>query len=206
MPTPRLNVNVSYAEPVNRPGDEPVLTFDDVWQGIVDGAHNPPSMASYVASCEILSESEDKLKFRRKLILANGAVHTGAGEAIIQDVIVRPRMNVSTTRMPTSTRTCIGPCFKPNRDFTAQVEAKTVDTGAATTFGVTLGTGEPQDSERPDIYLVTAYELWMDGVEEGTKEAEDVRVNYQALARGATIDGVKTFRRWKVEGKIGNKP
>ncbi|GAB1317433.1 hypothetical protein MFIFM68171_07643 [Madurella fahalii] len=174
---PRLNVNVSYAEPVNRPGDEPVLTFDDVWQGIVDGAHNPPSMASYVASCEILSESEDKLKFRRKLILANGAVHTGAGEAIIQDVIVRPKMNV---------------------------EAKTVDTGAATTFGVTLGTGE-QDPERPDIYLVTAYELWMDGVEEGSKEAEDVRVNYRALARNATIDGVKTFRRWKVEGKIGNK-
>jgi hypothetical protein len=44
------------------------------------------------------------------------------------------------------------------------------------------------------------YELWVDGVEEGSKEAEEFRTKYGALARGATQDGVKTFRQWKKEG------
>ncbi|MBV5323233.1 DUF1857 family protein, partial [bacterium] len=73
---------------------EPVLTMDDVWQGIAHGARYPQDMAEYVANCEILSG--DKVKFRRRLTIGGGgAVHTGAGEAIDQDVILRPMLNVS---------------------------------------------------------------------------------------------------------------
>jgi len=64
------------------------------------------------------------------------------------------------------------------------------------------GTQDPPNAGRPDIYFTGAYELWIDGIEEGSKEAEEVRAKYGALARGATQDGVKTFRRWVVEGKI----
>jgi len=102
MATPRFNFNVSYSEPVNRPGDEPVLSMDDVWRGIVRGARRPQDMAEYVANCEILSG--DELKFRRRLTIGGGgAVHTGAGEAIDQDVILRPMLNVS-TRHPGSSK------------------------------------------------------------------------------------------------------
>lgn len=94
MASERFNFNVSFSEPVNRPGDEPVLTGEDVWQGIAHGARHPDDMAEYVASCEILSG--DKTRFRRKLIIGGGgAVHTGAGQAIEQDVILRHMLNVS---------------------------------------------------------------------------------------------------------------
>jgi hypothetical protein len=97
MTTPRFNFNVSYSEPVNRPGDSPVLTMDDMWRGIAHGARHPDDMAEYVASCDVLpgTESGDKLKFRRRLVIGGGgAVHTGAGEAIEQDVVLRPMLNV----------------------------------------------------------------------------------------------------------------
>jgi hypothetical protein len=64
------------------------------------------------------------------------------------------------------------------------------------------GTSDPPNPKRPEIFLTGAYELWMDGVEKGSKEAEEIKVKYAALAKGATQDGVKTFRRWKVEGKL----
>jgi hypothetical protein len=80
------------------------------------------------------------------------------------------------------------------------VEATSTDSGATTIFGVSQGTQEPVDAERPDLYFTGVYELWVDGVEEGSKEAAEFRTKYGALARGATQDGVKTFRRWKKEG------
>jgi hypothetical protein len=64
------------------------------------------------------------------------------------------------------------------------------------------GTSEPPNPERPEIFLTGAYELWMNDVEEGSVKANEVKVKYAALAKGATQDGVKTFRRWKVEGKL----
>ncbi|PSK42019.1 hypothetical protein B9Z65_3933 [Elsinoe australis] len=180
MASERFNFNVSFSEPVNRPGDEPVLTGEDVWQGIAHGARHPDDMAEYVASCEILSG--DKTRFRRKLIIGGGgAVHTGAGQAIEQDVILRHMLHGVDT---------------------IKVEAVTIDSGATTIFGMSQGTQELPNPDRPDLYFTGVYELWIDGVKEGTPEAEEVRIKYGNLARGATQDGVKTFRKWKVEGKL----
>jgi hypothetical protein len=95
MSAPRFNFNVAYSEPVNKPGDEPVLSMEDVWHGLAFGCRRPEEMAEYVSSCEI---TDDKgVKFHRRLILGGGAVHTAAGEAIEQDVILRPMLNVSQT-------------------------------------------------------------------------------------------------------------
>ncbi|KAF2128302.1 hypothetical protein P153DRAFT_397389 [Dothidotthia symphoricarpi CBS 119687] len=173
MPAIRFNFNVAYSEPVNRLGDEPVLSMEDVWHALAYGCRRPEDMAEYVASSEITED--DGLRFHRRLILGGGAVHTAAGETIEQDVILRPMLNV---------------------------EATTTASGATTIFAISQGTSDPPNPERPEIFLTGAYELWMDGVEEGSKEATDVRVKYGALAKGATQDGVKTFRRWKVEGKL----
>ncbi len=53
-----------------------------------------------------------------------------------------------------------------------------------------------------DLYLSGLYELKVDNVAPGSKEAEEMRENYTQLARKASQDAVKTFRRWKVEGRI----
>lgn len=92
------------------------------------------------------------------------------------------------------------------RELTSQeqVEATTTSSGATTIFGMSQGTEDrgPDGGEPPSIYFTGVYELWIDGVQDGTKEADEVRAKYGALARGATQDGVKTFRRWKEEGKL----
>jgi hypothetical protein len=93
MSAQRFNFNVAYSEPVNRPGDEPILIMEDVWHGLAYGCRRPEEMAEYVSSCEITDDNG--VKFHRRLILGGGAVHTAAGEAIEQDVILRPMLNVS---------------------------------------------------------------------------------------------------------------
>ena len=68
---------------------------------------------------------------------------------------------------------------------------------------MSLGTGEETSGgSGPDLYLTGLYELYVDGVEPGSAAAEEVRVKYTQLARGACKDAVNTFRRWKVEGKV----
>ena len=94
MSPPRFNFNVSFSEPVNRPGDEPALTLDDVWRGLDYGGRHPHEMAEYVAACEVYDESADGRFFRRRLTLGGGAVHTGEGEKMEQEVILRPLLNV----------------------------------------------------------------------------------------------------------------
>ena len=46
------------------------------------------------------------------------------------------------------------------------------------------------------------YELKLDNVQPGTKEAKDIEANYSALARGACRSAVEKIRSWKVEGKL----
>jgi hypothetical protein len=50
--------------------------------------------------------------------------------------------------------------------------------------------------------LTGLYELKVDNVEPGSEAAEEMRDKYTQLARGASSDAVKTFRRWKTEGKL----
>lgn len=46
------------------------------------------------------------------------------------------------------------------------------------------------------------YELKLDNVEPGSKAAQDIEVNYTALARGACESAVRDIRKWKAEGKL----
>lgn len=46
------------------------------------------------------------------------------------------------------------------------------------------------------------YELPITDVDPKSEKAEEMRREYTELARKATQDAVKTFRRWKQEGSI----
>lgn len=82
--SPSFSYNVAFTVPVNSDeGTEP-LTHAELWQGIKRGGRHPHDFAPYVADCEVLSGGLER--FRRRLTLAEGAVHTAAGETMDQDV------------------------------------------------------------------------------------------------------------------------
>ncbi|KAF5963729.1 hypothetical protein FCOIX_13731 [Fusarium coicis] len=168
-----FSFNIAFTQSVNPPDQTVVLSATELWYGIRRGGRNPHDFAPYVASCEVLSGTHNE--FCRKLTLADGAVHTAAGEDLIQDVIIAPPLHV---------------------------QAKTVTTGATSTFLLSHGTAEKEDNERPELFLTAMYELKLDNVKPGTQAAKDIEVNYTALARGACENAVRDIRKWKTEGKL----
>lgn len=92
--------NVAFTLPVNNKPDSLVLTLSELWQGIKRGGRNPHDFADYVASCEVISGN--RRTFRRRLTLADGAVHTAKGVNLDQDVIIADGLHVS--RMPIISR------------------------------------------------------------------------------------------------------
>lgn len=85
--------NIAFTQAVNPPDETVILTSNEFWYGIRRGGRNPHDFAEYVASCEVVTGG--KTEFRRKLTLANGAVHTAAGEELIQDVVIAENLHVS---------------------------------------------------------------------------------------------------------------
>jgi hypothetical protein len=86
--------NIAYTMAVNsgKEGEIP-LTPAELWQGIKRGGRYPHDFAEYVSACEVLSGSGEE--FRRRLTLAEGAVHTAAGETLDQDVWISDGLSVS---------------------------------------------------------------------------------------------------------------
>ncbi|MCJ1464630.1 hypothetical protein MMC07_003243 [Pseudocyphellaria aurata] len=85
-----------------------------------------------------------------------------------------------------------------------QVEGRTIDTGAKSTFICSCGAGEgDEDEERPKVYLTAAYELKLSNVQGNTKAARDIEVDYTALARGACRSAVKKIKRLEHGRKAG---
>lgn len=85
-----------------------------------------------------------------------------------------------------------------------QVEARTVDTGAKSTFFCScgVGDGEGKGADGPDVYLTAAYELKLSNVQANTQAARDIEVDYTALARGACRSAVEKIKGWKTQGKL----
>ncbi|KAI1105357.1 hypothetical protein F4804DRAFT_304631 [Jackrogersella minutella] len=163
--------NVAFSLPVNADASLPPLTPAELWQGIKRGGRNPNDFASYVSKCEVLSGG--RKRFRRRLTLANGAVHTAAGETLDQDVWIADMLHV---------------------------EAATVGTGAKSTFLLSWG-AEDGDNDK-DLYLTAMYELKLDNVVEGTEAAKDIETNYRNLARGACKSAAVSIRAWKEQGLL----
>ena len=86
--------NIAFTLAVNtRKEGEIALTPAELWQGIKRGGRHPNDFAEYVSACEVLSGG--RKEFRRRLTLAEGAVHTAAGEKLDQDVWISDGLSVS---------------------------------------------------------------------------------------------------------------
>ena len=90
--------NVAFTSEVNKPGTTHPLSPADLWQGIKRGGRNPNDFADYVAACEVLSGGQKE--FRRRLTIADGAVHTAKGKHLDQDVLIADDLHVSRKQEP----------------------------------------------------------------------------------------------------------
>ncbi|KAL2842712.1 hypothetical protein BJY01DRAFT_235921 [Aspergillus pseudoustus] len=78
--------NVAFTVPVNDQPDGPVITLEEFWRGLERGGERPHLFAEYVADTEILPNRKSKNEFQRRLLMADGAVHTAKNVELIQDV------------------------------------------------------------------------------------------------------------------------
>jgi hypothetical protein len=86
--------NIAFTLAVNTGKEgEVALTPAELWQGIKRGGRHPHDFAEYVSACEVLSGG--RKEFRLRLTLAEGAVHTAAGETLDQDVWISDGLSVS---------------------------------------------------------------------------------------------------------------
>ncbi|KAL4783352.1 hypothetical protein BJX76DRAFT_358095 [Aspergillus varians] len=173
MPEPtQFTFNVAFTIPINPPS-QPTLTFDEFWRGLRRGGDSPHLFAPYVEATEILPGAKSKNEFQRRLILADGAVHTAKGEELVQNV--------------------------RNADGLL-TEATTITTGARTTMVMARGGSE---GDGPDsLYLTAIYELHVPDVVPGSDRAKEIERDYAQLAKGAAHTVVDTVRRWKLEGAL----
>ena len=90
-----FQLNIAFTLPVNQGDNKVPISAQELWQGIKRGGRNPNDFADYVAACEVLSGG--RKDFRRRLTLADGAVHTAKGAHLDQDVLIVDKLHVRMT-------------------------------------------------------------------------------------------------------------
>lgn len=87
-----MAVNVAFTSPVNRPG-EPILTAEDVWNGVVATVRQPEDFVDYISKTEI---SEDTgLTMRRVLHFVENGSHNAPGGKLEQTIAIIPGLKAS---------------------------------------------------------------------------------------------------------------
>ncbi|KAF4212006.1 hypothetical protein CNMCM8980_010024 [Aspergillus fumigatiaffinis] len=168
-----LVFNVAFTVPINDDPAGPILTLEEFWRGLRRGGEKPHLFAEYVADTEVLPGRKSENEFTRRLIMADGAVHTAKGVALEQNV--RNADNLLT-------------------------EAITIDSGARSTMLISRG---GRESDKPtDLFLTAAYELHVPGVVSGSDRAKEIQEEYSLLARGAARTVVAKIREWKSSGTL----
>ncbi|POS69116.1 hypothetical protein DHEL01_v212489 [Diaporthe helianthi] len=63
-------INFTFTSPVNRPGQQPILSQDDVWKGIEHITRRPQDVVDYVSRCEVFADTG--LSLKRRLVFKEG--------------------------------------------------------------------------------------------------------------------------------------
>lgn len=88
-----MAVNVAFTSPVNKPGQEPYLSAEDVWSGILDSVRRPAEFVDYIAETEILEDTG--LALKRILHFVPGGSHGAPGGRLEQDITIVPEFKVN---------------------------------------------------------------------------------------------------------------
>lgn len=87
-----MAVNVAFTSPVNKPGQEPVLSANDVWKGIVETVRRPQDFVDYISHLDILDDTG--LTLRRILYFVPNGSHGAPGGKLDQSVTIFPDFKV----------------------------------------------------------------------------------------------------------------
>ena len=87
-----MAVNVAFTSPVNKPGQEPVLSANDVWKGIVETVRRPQDFVDYVSHLDIYDDTG--LTLRRTLYFVPSGSHGVPGGKLDQSVKIFPEFKV----------------------------------------------------------------------------------------------------------------
>ncbi|KAK4113158.1 DUF1857-domain-containing protein [Canariomyces notabilis] len=159
-------INLGYTAPINRPGESPVLTIDQVWAGLQRKVRYAQEFVPLIVGCEVLSEEKDP-----------------AAEEV--DVITR-RVTFAEKAGPMSGRIVTEVCklYAPCRvDFVQE-------DGSKITNCVTRGeSGEPGD-----LYLTYIFEWRHPNVAEGSEEAQWLEGEHRKTAGTAVEGSIATIR------------
>jgi hypothetical protein len=151
-------INLGYTAPINREGESPVLTIDQVWSGLQRKVRYAQEFVPLIVGCEVLSEEKEQ---------------AGAAEDGI-DVITR-RVTFAEKAGPMSGRIVTEVCklYAPCRvDFVQE-------DGSKITNCVTRG----QSGEPGDLYLTYIFEWRHPNVAEGSGEARWLEGEHRKVSR-----------------------
>lgn len=87
--------NIAFTMRVNPPSTTPALSASEFWTGLRRGATSAQDFAEYIQDCIQLPGGKSATEFRRRLILAGGAVHSPAGVELEQDIRISEDLLVS---------------------------------------------------------------------------------------------------------------
>ncbi|KAK0668379.1 hypothetical protein QBC41DRAFT_303455 [Cercophora samala] len=166
-------INIAYTTPINRPGQQPVLTTPQVWAGLVRKVRHAQEFVPVIESCTVASEETN-----------------AAGQ-----LVVTRRVNFGQAApVPASQGEVEEVCtlFPPRRVDFVQHD------GTRVWNHVSQGPGK--DGE--DLYLTYVFEARDDAIEESSPEAAALEERFKTTAKRAVESSIETIRRLVVDGKL----
>ncbi|KAK4150459.1 hypothetical protein C8A00DRAFT_18026 [Chaetomidium leptoderma] len=157
-------LNLGYTAPINRPGDEPVLTRAQVWAGLEHKVRRAEKFVSAITACEVLSEDK-----------SGGEEHV-----ITRRATFKPGVNPAGRDVVTEVCHLHAPC---RVDFVQE---------DGTTIGnyVTQGpTGQPED-----LHMTYVFQWKVPQVEAGSEQAKEIEAKFQKMAKLAVESSIETIR------------
>ncbi|KAL2023291.1 hypothetical protein VTK56DRAFT_3029 [Thermocarpiscus australiensis] len=161
-------INLGYTAPINRPGQTPILTLDQVWAGLQRKVRHADEFVPTIAGCDVLAEEKHD---------------DDSGE----EVVTRLTHFGGPGNGPLAGRTVKEVCrlYPPCR-----IDFHHADGPQVANFVTQGPSGEPHD-----LYMTYVFRWPHPKVEEGSGEAERLRAEYKEVAKRAVESSIETIRR-----------
>ncbi|KAI1120163.1 hypothetical protein F5Y10DRAFT_290221 [Nemania abortiva] len=164
-----MAVNIAFTSAVNKPGQDILLTADDVWKGIVMSVRQPQDFVDYISKVDILEDTGSTM--RRVLHFVEGASHTAPGGELHQDVTFVPNYKV---------------------EFIAAATGKV-------TMSVSKEADADDDGEALVYLTQSFEVAYPPGVESGSEKAREMDNHFAKIARSNVASNIQSFRDMKAK-------
>ncbi|KAI0107208.1 hypothetical protein GGR51DRAFT_159600 [Nemania sp. FL0031] len=166
-----MAVNIAFTSAVNKPGQDVILTAEDVWKGIVMTVRRPQDFVDYISKVDILEDTG--LTMRRILHFVPGASHKAPGDKLDQNVTFIPNYKV---------------------EFIAAATGKAI-------MSVSKEADTEGDGEGAVYLTQAFEVAYPPGVEPGSKKAREMDNHFAKVARSNINSNIQSFRDTKAKAQ-----